>query len=352
MSKSQPEMEEFLEQYRKRIAEESRIQLESNSELIARFIAICSDKGMQLGQSDFYYVPTIGVVAKYPGLVSKLLDCIPREKDGLVSMSWLNGKFRSEPFQSGYMRSDNFMVMVHPNFRRKYYENNNYAPHFVEMFTSYRASNIEKYIALDENRVRINIDSCCYIEEDTWYGAPFNRSVGEIENGVSVLKPPQDIEEPILSFLFSDTYALNVKWSEGRGVKTFQSIEFKNDGISVMKEGVNLYPARYMHAEFDIGLNEFRHFDGAVQYLTESEYFERRDSDFNFNVKSRAHQKPLSEKMFKINGSISVDDFVNLATHYFTADPLIVEYFSGNYPRTVSEAIDRVRAKRSTGGDT
>jgi hypothetical protein len=83
--------------------------------------------------------------------------------------------------------------------------------------------------------------------------------------------------------------------------------------------------------------NKFRHFDGAVHYYTEDEYLNRRDSDFNFNTKSLLCIKPYSEKLFKFNGNISVDMWVEFCSHFYAANPLVIEYFSGSYPEYVND---------------
>jgi len=89
--------------------------------------------------------------------------------------------------------------------------------------------------------------------------------------------------------------------------------------------------------------NCFRHFDGAIQLFTQEEYFQRRDSDFNFALKNPAHIKPRSNKVFKINGPLRTEDWVEFCCHFFAANPLTFEYFNGEYPRHVTEILERIR---------
>ena len=93
----------------------------------------------------------------------------------------------------------------------------------------------------------------------------------------------------------------------------------------------------------DLNLNIFRHFDGAVHYYTEDEYLYRRDSDFNCNVKKSMQVKPCSEKLFKFNGNISVDMWVEFCSHFFTGNPLVIEYFSGSYPEHINDTLVKIR---------
>ena len=89
---------------------------------------------------------------------------------------------------------------------------------------------------------------------------------------------------------------MDIKWSEAREVKSFQDLELKSSDVFVDIGGHKLFPARYLHAEFDMVANTFRHFDGAVQFLSESEYMYRRDSDFNINLKGLEHVKARSRR--------------------------------------------------------
>lgn len=79
----------------------------------------------------------------------------------------------------------------------------------------------------------------------------------------------------------------------------------------------------YLHAEFDLAANCFRHFDGAIQLFEEEEYFHRRDSDFNMTMKNAAHIKARSNKVFKINGLLKTEEWVEFCCHFFTAIRLL-----------------------------
>lgn len=84
-------------------------------------------------------------------------------------------------------------------------------------------------------------------------------------------------------------------------------------------------------------------FDGAIHLYSETEYFQRRDSDFNYNKKSQSHIKADSLKLFKMNGSVNIDSWILFSSHFFTGNPLIVEYFEGQYPKHVKEIIENIR---------
>lgn len=138
-------------------------------------------------------------------------------------------------------------------------------------------------------------------------------------------------------------YCLDIKWAQEGSIKTFQSLELKSENVKIEVDGVTVFPARYIHAEFDINAGTFRHFDGAMQYLSEIEYFARRDSDFNYNAKNHTQIKSQSRKLFKLNGPMQVKTWVDLVCHFLAGDPLAYEYFSGAYPRHLNEVLERIR---------
>jgi hypothetical protein len=221
----------------------------------------------------------------------------------------------------------------------------NWAPRFLEFLWAFDAPGVQKYIAIDEDRVRINIDSSTYLEEDAWHGAPFNEDIRAIEAGTVKLRPPLDIDPNLINFLFSDAYCLDIKWSEANGIKTFVSLEIKTEKVRLELDGNIYFPARYMHAEFDISANCFRHFDGAVQLFLEDEYLQRRESDFNMNAKTTDHIKARSKKLFKLNGPINVKSWVELCCQFYTANPLTIEYFSKALPARINDTLAKIRAR-------
>jgi len=62
-------------------------------------------------------------------------------------------------------------------------------------------------------------------------------------------------------------------------------------------------------------------------------------------IKSPAHIEARSNKVFKINGPLKTENWVELCSHFFTANPLIFEYFSGEYPKHTTETLRRIRAR-------
>ena len=124
--------------------------------------------------------------------------------------------------------------MVHPHFRRSYFDKNNFAPRFVELFWKESFNDIEPSIALDCNRVRIDVNDRLYKEFDTWYGAKFSENIELIPDGIVHLRPPLDLDNSFVSLFFNNTYSLDIKWSTKGKIKTFQSEEFKTEDVFIL----------------------------------------------------------------------------------------------------------------------
>ena len=267
------------------------------------------------------------------------------ERDGLFAVKDLAVSHKLNKFLPGYYASQNYMLMAHPFFRRGMYEQSNFAPRFVDIFWGFQQDGVDKYVAIDEDRLRINVDDSCYFERDTWYGAPFDEEIANIPVGIGKLRPPGDIKDSYIDFFFASANCFDFKWSQQGQIKTFQALELKSVAVQLVHGGEVYFPGRYVHAEFDLARGNFRHFDGAVQLFREDEYLQRRDSDFNVNAKYLSHMKARSKKLFKLNGQVSVTTWVELCCHFFTGNPLVFEYFTGQYPAHVTDALNKLRAR-------
>ena len=181
------------------------------------------------------------------------------------------------------------------------------------------------------------------MELDTWYGAKFNHDVASIKNEVVKLRPPMDIDVFHNEFFFASVYCLDIIWQTEGNIKSFQSEEFKTDSVGVERNGSKYHPVRYAHAEYDLVSNSFRHFDGAIHYYTPEEYYQRRDSDMNYNSKNLQQIKTSSEKLFKLNGKISISVWTNFVSHFMTGNPLVFEYFEGDYPEHIKQTLAVIR---------
>ncbi|ASU39432.1 hypothetical protein hmeg3_14795 [Herbaspirillum sp. meg3] len=340
-----PKEDNYMVEYIQSIVDRERSQLKKHSAQIEAFTAYALTQGIVLEAHHFSYFYTIGVIVSSPGITERLLENETRERDRLFSFDSLSRRYPSKAFGPGYFSVETFSFMAHSHFRRELGLCNSFAPHFIALFWGKANAHMTRYISLDADRIKLNIDDGHVVEADTWYGAPFNENIAEITSGVVKLRPPSTLTDSELQMHFSSAYCLDIKWSQEGNIKTFQALEMKIESYRLKRHDNKVYPARYLHAEFDIQQGTFRHFDGAMQYFTKDEYLLRRDSDFNYNAKSLSQIKTQSEKLFKINGEIERDEWSELCCHFFAGNPLIIEYFTGSYPQHTIETLERIDAR-------
>lgn len=236
--------------------------------------------------------------------------------------------------------------MASPLFRRSLSRHNHWSPVLLDILFSIDEPSLEVSIALDYDCARINIDEYGYFERDVWYGATYNGDITKIKDGYAKLRPPLDIDMSDISFFFENVYALDLNWVTKGDIKTIQVVEFKQDDFIIEKNGQMVFPARYFHAEFDMESKTFRHLDGAIHYYSEEEYYNRRDSNFSFSLKGEEKDKALSEKLFKVNGTIDVGLWEKICSYFFYGNPLVHEYFEGELPSYLIEKLDQIRSLR------
>lgn len=339
-------MEEHDEGISKRLQamkERDDEELRSHTPTIEKFKAFALEHGLTLTDEHFEYSPPVGVTANYPNIVELLGIEATRDDEKLVDFKQVKLNHTTHPMGHGLLLGANYILLAHPFFRRGFHRNNNFAPRFVEQFWRINDPQIEPYIALDFDRVRINVDNTSYMELDTWYGAKFNQDITSIKDDVVKLRPPLDISEFHNDFMFANSYSLDIVWKTEGLIKNFQAEEFKTENVVVVRNGATFHPVRYVHAEYNLSTRYFQHFDGAIHYYTPDEYFQRRDSDMNYNSKNAQQIKSSSEKLFKLNGVISLPVWTNFISHFMTGNPLVFEYFEGQYPERITEILTAIR---------
>lgn len=339
------DFKDLQKRYEESLMEEKNIELDKNSDLIKNFISHCKSIGINIEKSNIDYIQTIGIVAEYANIVSLLNSKLIPDKEGLLNTKTLEEELTKKNFE-GYYYAHNYMVMASNYYRRGYSKFANFAPRFIEKFWKYNQSDNDLFLSIEEDRVRINVDNRMYMEFDTWFGASFKRDIENIPDGTVKMHSPLTLSDFELDFFFGGNYSLDIYWYtkiEGnKKIKVFQSEEFKTADKKITLNSIVYYPVRYVHAEYDIEKKCFRHFDGAIHFYLESEYYQRRDSDFNFNQKSDFKLKTLSKKLFKINGNISVEDWIELSSQFMTKNPLVFEYFEGHYPENIQDMLEKL----------
>ena len=80
---------------------------------------------------------------------------------------------------------------------------------------------------------------------------------------------------------------------------------------------------RYVHAERDIARGVLRHFDGAVKVYRKEDYTERVGTHIPGAL--RSFVKP---KLFRIDGDIAVEEWIDLVCLFMKSNEMVVEYFN------------------------
>jgi len=337
------ELTDFQKEYFESFRLEEEEQLAENATAIDAFKANLKNAVGHDNDVHFNYYTTSGIIATCANLLQCLDGNLSPDKEGLYRLDVLLESYEQRIFSPGYLFGKSFALMAHHNFRRSFHQINSFAPRFIELFWNLNDNNIERFIRLDDDKVKVDVDNYGYSEKDFWFGARFIDEIAKIADGTIKLRPPLDIKDHHISFFFADTYALDIKWSTFKGIKTFYAEEIKTISVKISMNGAEFYPVRYLHAEYLLDEGYFRHFDGAIHFYTEEEYFMRRDTDLNFNEKNESHIKTRSEKLFKMNGKISIDTFMLFTSHFLAGNPLVFEYFEGKYPDYLVDKLQLIR---------
>lgn len=96
------------------------------------------------------------------------------------------------------------------------------------------------------------------------------------------------------------------------------------------------YLNRYVHSERDTQKRVLRHLDGAVKVYLPDNYSDR----FNSNIPTEA-KSHVKIKLFRVDGNIVVDDWIELISFFFKSNEMIIEYFNPEQFKTMFE--ERVR---------
>lgn len=332
--------------YLRELLEEEQRTLKLHEHDIQRFIKYSKAHGLSITHDSISSPRTIGVVANQADILANVLPGLTADKEGLYSWVDINSHL-SNKNRNGFFYHENFMVMFHPFFRRNFIDEAHYAPGIVNAFIyEGQKKNQLLSVALDVNRLRINVDDTYYAESDTWFGPPFHKDIASISDGPVKLAPPQGFSNSLYERWFSSTRFLNILWTSHKNIREFQLEEVKDESIMVYYQGTAYHPIRYIHAEFDLEHGNFRHLDGAVHLYTDHEYNIRINGNLNINVENfRSKIKPFSVKLFKINGQIPSGQFISYCSLFLPHDPLIHEYFTGELPEYCAKAVRYYQSK-------
>ena len=185
-------------------------------------------------------------------------------------------------------------------------------------------------IAIDHRRIMPKEFYRRIMEFDTWYGPTFSREK---------LDDPQEVGLTVIkrnkNSLFDLTNQLDRTeffWSYKSGIKTFQVEEVSDKDYTFDHYNVN----RYAHSERDINDEIMQHVDGAVKVYLSNAYSHRFEEKMPSAPK--CHRKI---KLWRVDGDIDVDSWVDLLSFFFKGNEMVFRYFN---PKQYEEKFElRVR---------
>ena len=152
------------------------------------------------------------------------------------------------------------------------------------------------------------------------------------EDPRGVVTTHQYAGESVASHLFP-AHRIEVMWSRKRNAKTVQIEELVEERNPINHFGGRIQN-RYVHARWDTDRSTFVHFDGAIRTYSKSRYLSRLSSDL------RAYDGKASgyRKLFRVDGSMSLEIWEDLVARYFEQNELVLEYLGGPDPERAEYA--------------
>jgi len=243
------------------------------------------------------------VLKTYPELKNKL------DKDGLLIID------NDFTLHDNGIIYKNHVLHYHQFLRRGYTGNPNFD--FIGKFIAYY------YKTNQTNNFRIGIDMQRVMpkeylenlfERDAWFGTDFDAS--KLDDPYTIGLTVKKRIKPLGHNNLDRTEFL---WAYKDSIKTFEVEEISNTEYKFDRFNIN----KYIHSERDIFNHKLQHFDGAVKIYYSHEYNKR------FNTKlPNEFKAPLKIKLFRIDGDINIDKWIDLTNYFFKGNEMILEYFN------------------------
>jgi hypothetical protein len=176
-------------------------------------------------------------------------------------------------------------------------------------------------VALNTAHCAPAAETMSIFEEDYWYGPPF--SVEGVDDPTKFgltrhwTQPPG---EPLHYPIASTDFLWQVDEPHLKSLQIEESY-YPWDRESDYQAGHPWFVNRYVHSIRDIKRRTFVHLDGAVKLFAKDGYEPTP-------AKPRPKRSALSyKKVFRVDGDISDDDWMQLVAHFFKSNDHIHEYF-------------------------
>lgn len=259
--------------------------------------------------------------------VSDVLKLNPKECDVLNTCPELESRFDDD----GLLHLDNDFILLdggikygkyflhyHQFLRRGFASNPNFD--FLGRFAQYhnKPSNDNSFrIAIDHRRIMLFENYSRLMEYDTWYGPRFDQNKLDDRSHIGLTVVARTLPTSMdMNHLIKTEFLW--KTNEAEFVKTLETEELTCPDHPYDNWHIN----RYIHAERDMAKKTFRHFDGAAKVYAQDKYKQRVDSVMPKNPRP-AHYI----KLFRIDGEINLEDWMELVSMFYKGNEMIIEYF-------------------------
>ena len=234
------------------------------------------------------------------------------DKDGLVYIS-----DRFTLLEGGIAYKDH-ILHYHQLLREGYSANPNYD--FLRRFSRYYAQTKDTNqfrIAIDHQRLMPKNYYTSFLQKDAWFGPRFDKAKIDDPNAIG-LTVQLRVKPSIFDLSSYGLHRTEFYWTHRRGIKSFEIEEISSDDSTFD----SYYFDRYIHSERDIERRILRHFDGAVKAYPVDSYRQRLCSKIPREPKCNA-----KIKLFRIDGNIDLNVWMDLLAHFYKGNEMIIEYF-------------------------
>jgi hypothetical protein len=233
------------------------------------------------------------------------------DKHGLVLLSKLN------PIAPGIYEKDGLLLYASSFFRRSFSRLNTLNTPFLKRFQEIGASDkVTSKVLLDPDMVGLAGSYYEVFEFQYWWGPQFSENLADIPLGVTAHKSSER------EAIFNDVQNTEFWWYEQDGKKTFECEEV------IVKPSLGIsesnYGCRFVHSMIDESTSNPFHLDGAIRVYDEDGILNRWDVDIKGSGKNTDYNK-----LWRLDGDISVSEWKELISHYYRDNTLVGEYFGG-----------------------
>lgn len=274
--------------------------------------------------------------AAYPELFSHESDLV--DKDGLTDYRAVLRSFNEINPGIFQDKSRGLLLFAHAFFRRNLSRMNNLNDSFLGSFSRFAADypGCSLRLRLDPDMVGEPESFRFPMEFEYGHGPKFKADVGGIPNGVTV-HTAREFER-----FYHGVSATHFWWkspetrTDASGAamyRTFEAEELLEDPSAGL-DG-NDYGCRYIHSEFGLDQQAITHFDGAIRSYNSDAYINGR---LQARI-DRAGKHAKYTKIFRIDGTIPVEEWKHLTASFFRGNHLVPEYLTGAIPEDPIEPL-------------